>query len=274
MKISIIGVGTFGSAWSKYLSKIGHEVIHETALGSDIIIVSTPSFAVCEALLKEKENIKDQDIIVCSKGFASDEKLLSDELEENFGNNIFFLYGPTIASGFNNGELSAMVLAGKTDKTEIKKNFESDKLRIELSDDIIGVQVGAALKNVVTIFVGIAEGSGYGENTQALVFTRGLEEIEKIGRTLGGKTRTFLGLTCAGDLTLRSRNRILGVEIGKGRNIEDITEDMGYIPEGLNALKNIKGTLKKLNMDSVFIDNLYDIVFENKSPKEIIDNMY
>lgn len=268
MKISLLGKGSFGSVLASYLSSRGHDVQIDEVDKSEIIFVCVPSYAVVSALLKEK--ITNQKIIICSKGFASGEKLLSEALEEKFKNEIFFLYGPTLAEELEKGELSAMVLAGGDGKKELKKQIESETLRIELSDDIIGAQVGAALKNAVTIFVGIVKGAGYGENTQAYIFTKGIQEIQKIGIALGAEPNTFFGLTCLGDLTLHSRNRYLGIELGKGRNLDDIISEMHYFPEGINALRNAKIMAKRLSVDIPFISLLYSIIFENYSMQDAI----
>lgn len=268
MKITILGNGMFGGAIATYLKKIGHEVISDGIFNSEIIFVSLPSNVVVSELFKLKDQITDQKIIICSKGFASENELFSEALEKDFKDKIFFLYGPTLAEGIEKGEISGMVLAGGFGKEELKKQLESETLLIELSDDVVGVQVGAALKNVVTIFVGIFEGAQYGENTQAYIFTKGLEEIKKIGIALGAKTETFLGLTCVGDLMLHSRNRHLGIEIGKGEKIEDIIKKMNHNPEGLLALKNAKGMTKKLKLEMPLIELLYKIVFENLPVQE------
>lgn len=265
MKIALLGKGTFGSVFASYLSHQGHDVQIDKIDKPKIIFVCVPSYAVVPALLKEQEKITNQKIIVCSKGYASEKKLLSEALKEKFKNEIFFLYGPTLAEELEKGELSAMVLAGGKGKEELKKQIESETLCIELSDDIIGVQVGAALKNVVTIFVGIAKGAGYGQNTQAYIFTKGVQEIQKIGVALGAEPNTFLGLTCAGDLTLHSRNRYLGIELGKGRNLDDIILEMHYIPEGINALKNAKAMTERIGVNTPLINLLYSIIFENYS---------
>lgn len=270
MKIALLGKGTFGSVFASYLSCRGHDVQIDKIENPQIIFVCVPSYAVVSALLKEKDKIADQKIIICSKGFASEKKLLSEALKEKFKNEIFFLYGPTIAEELEKGELSAMVLAGGEGKEKLKKQIESETLRIELSDDIIGAQVGAALKNVATIFVGIAEGAGYGENTQAYIFTKGVQEIQKIGVALGAEQNTFFGLTCVGDLTLHSRNRYLGIELGKGRNLDDIILEMHYIPEGINALKNAKAMTERLGIDTPLIRLLYSIIFGNYSIQDAI----
>jgi glycerol-3-phosphate dehydrogenase (NAD(P)+) len=163
-----------------------------------------------------------------------------------------------------------MVLAGSSDKNLLKKEIESEKLYIETSDDFIGVEVGAALKNVMAIFIGIMEGYGYGQNANAFIFTKTVQEIKKIGIILGGQPDTFFGLSCVGDLTLVSRNRCLGIELGKGRKLEEITREMNYNPEGIFALKNAKVIIEKLNIEAPITKLLYKILFENYPVKDVL----
>lgn len=271
MKISILGYGTFGKAIATCLTINGHEILINDVKGSDIILVATPSYRVKAALLEHQNSIVNQKIIICSKGFNEDGSLISTVLEKEFPNNsIYFLYGPTLADGLINRDLSAMVLAGGDGKEEIKKQIESKNLKIELSTDVVGVQIGAAMKNVVTIFVGIAEGASYGQNTQAYIFTKGLQEIQKLGISLGAEPNTFLGLTCSGDLSLHSRNRLLGIEIGKGRKVEDILAKKKYTLEGLSTIKNYKIISQKLGIELPFVDILYSIIYEDLSVEDAI----
>lgn len=273
MKISIIGEGPFGKAMAAHLRRIGHVVYYKIHQESKIIIVATPSCSVVPSLIKVKDQVKDKSIVICSKGFADGGVLLSEALGKDFPCNVFFLYGPTLADGILRGDLSSMVLAGSGRKRLIINALASDSLRIETSTDIVGVQVGAALKNVVTIFVGVAEGAGYSGNTQAYVFTRGLQEIQKIGMALGALPQTFMGLSCVGDLTLHSRNRHLGIELGKGRALADIIAETGYNPEGITALQNAKSISKKLKIKVPFIDDLYSLIFDGKSIKAAIEDI-
>lgn len=265
MKISILGCGVFGTALSTYLSKKGHKVYLECIEDSETIIVSVPSYAVIEVLSNLKNEIVDQRIIICSKGFAKNGKLLSDVLYEEFPNSeILFLYGPTLANEFEKGNFTAMVLAGKgNDKIELKKQIESESLFIEVSDDIIGVQVASALKNVITIFIGIIEGAGLGQNTRAFIFSKGIEEIKNFGSVFGAKSETFLGLTCVGDLTLKSRNRELGIELGKGAKIADFNPTLGSPQEGIATLKMARAIAKEKGIDIPFMNTLYSIIFED-----------
>lgn len=263
MKISILGYGTFGSAIASRLVLNGHEILKDEVEGSDIILVATPSYRVREALLAHKKFIVNQKIVIGSKGFSEDGELISKVLEREFPNNsIYFLYGPTIAEGLINGDFSAMVLAGGEGKADLKKVIESANLYIELSDDVIGVQVGATLKNVVNIFIGLVEGANLGLNTEAFIYTKGLLEIQKFGVALGAKPETFLGYSCAGDLYLRSRSRGLGVEIGKGRPFEEVAKEMKYPKEGIATLRNLTKISDQMKTDLTFFKLINSVVFE------------
>ncbi len=274
MKIAILGHGVFGSAISSRLALNGHTIIKNTIKDCDTILVAVPSYAVSGVLMSYKNDITDQKIIICSKGFDKSGELFSVVIEREFPNNqIYFLYGPTLAEELRNGVFSIMVLAGGEGKELLKKQIELDNLYIELSDDIIGVQVGSALKNTVGIFVGLVEGAGFGENTQAFIYSKGLQEIQKIGVCLGANPNTFLGFTCAGDLFLRSRSRILGIEIGKGRAFEDVSKEMTYPKEGISSLKNILKMEGTLNMDLRFFKLIHRVVFEGMLVDEAVKKL-
>jgi len=273
MKISILGYGIFGSAIASRLVLKGHTIVEEEIeKDSDIILVSVPSFAVTDVLLSNKSKIFDQKIIICSKGFDKNGDLFSLVLEKEFPNNkIYFLYGPTIADELKNGGFSAMVLAGGEGKEELKKEIESDNLYIETSEDVVGVQVGSALKNTVGIFIGLVEGAGLGENTQGFIYSMGLKEIQKIGIYLGAKPETFLGFTCAGDLFVRSRSRNLGLEIGKGRSFDEVSIEMTYPKEGIASLKNILKMKDKLDLS--FFELINSVVFENMKVEDAVKKL-
>lgn len=275
MKISILGCGTFGSAVKNHLLKKGHTVTAEEVSDSEIIFVCVPSYAVQSVVSNVKDDIKKQKLIICSKGFDEKERFLSEMLKKELpSNEILFLYGPSLASGIEKGDLSAMVLAGEGDsKIDLKKEIESEDLIIELSDDVIGVQVGSALKNIMTIFNGIVEGAGFGENTRAFIFTKGIQEIQKFGIAFGAEPCTFIGLTCIGDLTLNSRNKNLGIKLGQGHKIDEFTPKIGAPQEGIATLKIAKAMAKKINLDIPMIDALFSIIFEDLSIEEGLKNI-
>jgi len=271
MKISILGYGVFGSAMGFHLNNLGHVIYEEEVRDSELILVAVPSYAVREVLSKFKDEILNQNIIICSKGFSEEGELLSVVLGREFPNNkVFFLYGPTLAEGIMKGEFSGMVLAGGQGKEELKKEIESDNMYIELSDDVVGVQVGATFKNAVGIWIGLVEGASCGKNTEAFVYAKGLMEIRKLGVSLGANPDTFLGLTGAGDLYLRSRSRMLGVEIGKGRDFEEVAKEMVYPKEGIATLRNISNIIRHTGVDLSFFQLAYDVVFNNMKVMDAI----
>lgn len=272
MKISILGNGSFGSAMGEIFSKNGHEVFLKDNIDkSEIILVATPSFAVREVLSFYKKDIQNQKIIICSKGFDVDGNILSVGLQKDFPNNdIYFLYGPTLADELKSGVLSVMVLAGGEDRENLKKEIESENLIIKTTEDIIGVQVGSALKNTVGIFIGLIEGAQIGKNTEALVYTKGLEEIRKIGISLGANKETFFCYTCAGDMFLRSRNHNLGCEIGKGKTFEEVNKKLVYPKEGIFSLKGLLKREKEIGVDLSFFKIIHRVVFEGLSVKDAV----
>lgn len=275
MKISILGYGLFGSAISSRLILNGNTIVKEEIENdSDIILVSVPSFAVTDILISNKNKISNQKIIICSKGFDKNGELFSEILSKEFPDNeIYFLYGPTLANEIIEGKISMMVLAGGEGRNDLKKQIESENLYIEISDDIVGVQVGAALKNTVGIFIGLVEGAGIGENTQGFIYSRGLQEIRKVGVALGANPDTFLGLSCAGDLFVRSRSRNIGVEIGKGRSFEEVSKEIVYPKEGITSLKNILKMENKINIDLNFFKLINAIIFENMKVEEAVKKL-
>lgn len=266
MNISILGCGNFGEALKSHFLRIGHSVTEEKILDSEIIFIAVPSFAVIDVLENNKDFIKDQKFVICSKGFDGDGLLLSEAILKEFPRiNLFFLYGPTLANELKDGVFSSMVLAGLSisDLDLIKKNIESENLRIETSLDVIGVQVSVALKNVMTIFLGIVEGKDLGQNTEAFIFTKGINEIKNFGLKLGAKEETFFGVSCLGDLYLKSRNRLVGNYIGEGQKIEDIVKNKDFPAEGLYALRNAKIIAKNREIEIPIINTLYSIMYED-----------
>ena len=140
------------------------------------------------------------------------------------------------------------------------------------NDDIIGVEIGGAVKNIIALTAGIVDGLGYGDNTRAALMTRGMKEIARVGKYLGGRETTFYGLTGMGDLivtctSMHSRNRRAGILIGKGYSLEGALTEVGMAVEGVNACKAFYHLKEKVNISMPITDALYGVLFEGKNPK-------
>jgi len=151
-------------------------------------------------------------------------------------------------------------------------------MKVFANNDLVGVEIGGALKNVIAIATGISDGLGLGFNTRAALITRGLVEISRIGTKLGAKPETFYGMTGLGDLVLTctgelSRNRQLGIQLGKGRSLEKITENMKMVAEGVLTVKSAYSMIKKFNIQAAIMEETYLILHENKVPAQALDDL-
>lgn len=249
-------------------SKLSEAVDNTTA----IILVVPSKFA--ETTIKQLEELKIKaPLIIATKGFAPNQELISDIAEKYLDVGVYTLFGPNIAIEVAQGKLSGAVLGGKSGKerNRIQELIEGDRYKLETCEDMIGLQVGAALKNIVTILVGIVESSSSAENTKAYVFVKGLREIIEIGEALGGQKESMLGLNGLGDLLLRSRNRELGIRIGNGEKLNEILTDQKHVPEGVVAIENAIKIADRFNLRVPLIRALYDILFKDTHIEDIID---
>ena len=245
----------------------------------DLVLLVVPSEHAERTIGEAKSCLKNQPIIICSKGFASGTKLLTEAISHMVKNPLFCLYGPTHAEEVCKGLFSGIVLAGDKDKSaqllELKKQLESPDLKIDISNDLIGVQVTAALKNILAIFIGILDGLKLGDNAKAYFIVKGLEEIRQIGLAWGGKEETFHGLAGIGDiivtcLSQHSRNRHVGEQIGKGRKLQEVISEMNMVAEGINTIKSAIELKKRFDLNLPMIAALYDVLYNEKNPQYLI----
>ncbi|HLC71259.1 MAG TPA: NAD(P)H-dependent glycerol-3-phosphate dehydrogenase, partial [Candidatus Nanoarchaeia archaeon] len=244
----------------------------------DLVMIAVPSTAVEVTLEKAKPYLRSCDLMLCSKGFARGGKLLSEVAQSFTSGKIYYLSGPTHAEELGAGKFSGMVLAGPKGKEKLKQAFESKNLKVELSEDIIGAQVCAALKNVIALFVGILDGMKWGDNAKAYIMTKGLGEIRIIGRAMGAQENTFMGLAGMGDLIVtcsskHSRNRYVGVQIGKGKKLSEVLTEMKMVAEGLTAVKEALKLGKKYKLKIPLIKGLHQIVCEGKDPQIFLQKL-
>ncbi|MFH1540856.1 MAG: NAD(P)H-dependent glycerol-3-phosphate dehydrogenase [Elusimicrobiota bacterium] len=249
----------------------------------DIIVLSVPSQAIRETAKKIKKytNIN-QIFVIVSKGIEiATGKLLSEIIEDELNTkNIVILSGPSFAKEVAKGFPTTMVSTGnsvlaKKNSEIIQKIFSTTNLKIYTNSDIIGVEVGGAIKNIIAIATGIAKGMGFGDNTAAAIVTRGLVEITRFGVKLGAKKETFSGLTGMGDLVMtafskNSRNRNFGELVGSGLSVKNAIKKNGMVVEGVPTAKAVMELSKKLKIEMPIVNEVYKIIFKNKNPKEAI----
>lgn len=249
----------------------------EAIEGSEIILVVTPSKAVRETIVKCKEYITDQQIIICSKGFErATLYTLNEILEEELPNSkIGGLSGPSHAEEVSVGIPTALVIASKHQEVldNVQKTFMNEALRIYISDDIKGAELGGALKNIIAFCAGILTGLELGDNTFAALLTRGLSEMAKLSVKLGGDFKTIYGLTGLGDLIVtclssHSRNRRAGILIGKGKNIEEAKAEIGMTIEAIDNIETVYELSKKYDVEMPIVNTVYDVLYNNLKPED------
>jgi glycerol-3-phosphate dehydrogenase (NAD(P)+) len=256
--------------------------IEEAIKGTDYIVLSVPSHVIrsmCK-MLKGKIS-KDIPIISIAKGIEEDsDKRLSVVIEEELDNPIVILSGPSHAEEVSMKLPTTIVSTSKDMKyaADVQDLFMTSYFRIYTNDDIIGVEIGGAVKNIIALGAGVIDGLGYGDNTKAALLTRGMKEITRVGIALGGRVETFYGLTGMGDLivtctSMHSRNRKAGFLIGKGMTVEEALKEVGMVVEGIKACRAFYQLKEKIGISMPITDGLYKGLFEGKDAKEIIDEL-
>ena len=256
------------------------KVLHDQAV--IVLVVPTPKIRDITNQLKSFVNAETL-IINGSKGIENDtlipcHKIIEDSL--NIQCKIATISGPTFAKEVATKMPSALLAASDSPDTTkiIQKMFSSNTMKVFTSTDIMGVEIGGALKNVIAIATGICDGLKLGFNTRAALITRGLVEIARIGTELGAKPETFYGLSGLGDLVLTctgdlSRNRQLGVQLGQGKPLKEITKSMRMIAEGISTVKSTHQLIQKLNIQASIMEETYKVLYENKSPHEALNDV-
>ena len=253
----------------------------EVIKDADIILHVTPSKFTRDTVKQYKEyvDVENQPIVICSKGIEKDTALTLDEVvkEEIPNVRIGALSGPSHAEEVSIGVPTVLVIASKDEEVKeiIQDAFMNEAIRIYTSNDIKGVELGGALKNIIAFCAGIASGLGFGDNTDAALITRGLVEIRKLGMALGGEKDTFYGLTGLGDLIVtclsdHSRNRRAGKLIGQGKSIEETRQEVGMTIESIDNIEVAKALADKLNLELPILNTVYDVLYNHLDPKEAV----
>ena len=251
-----------------------------------LLLFVTPSQATRQVLSQALSDLSPQTLVVsASKGIENDSLMLLSQvfeelLPESMHRQLGFLSGPSFAKEVSAGMPTAVVAAARDAVVakEVQKIFNTETFRVYTHNDIIGVELGGAMKNVIALAAGVADGLGFGHNTRAALITRGLAEMTRLGVKLGGAAETFAGLAGMGDLVLTctgdlSRNRSVGIELGKGRKIDEILGGMQMIAEGVKTTLSAYQLAAKLGVDVPIIEQMYLILYQNKDPRQAVTDL-
>ena len=257
--------------------------LEEAIKGKDVLVLAVPSPFTRSTSAKMKPYVKDGQIIVnVAKGIEETTLMtLSEIIEEEIPQaNVAVLSGPSHAEEVGRG-LPTTIVAGSKDKATaeyLQNLFMSEVFRVYTSSDVLGIELGAALKNVVALAAGIADGLGYGDNTKAALITRGIAEIARLGIVMGGRIETFYGLTGIGDLivtcaSMHSRNRRAGILIGKGATMEEAMAEVKMVVEGVYSDKAGYALSKKYQVSMPIIEQVNKVLFEGASAADAVKEL-
>lgn len=249
--------------------------ISEAICDMDFCVLAVPSvFTRSTARLMKEYVTEGQKIVNVAKGIEEETLMtLSEQIEEELPQaDVVVLSGPSHAEEVSRGLPTTCVLGARTKDTAeyLQQHFMSDAFRVYISSDILGIELGGSLKNVIALAAGMADGLGYGDNTKAALITRGIAEIARLGVAMGGRIETFSGLTGIGDLivtcaSVHSRNRKAGYLIGQGRTLDEAIEEVQMVVEGVYSAKAAIQLAKKYDVSLPIIEKVNEILFEGKS---------
>ena len=316
--IAIIGSGSWGVALATHLANMGHSVkiwsfleeerdlinnekkckflpnltlpegiicstnFKEVIEGADFILHVTPSKFTRDTFRQYKEYVGNIPIIICSKGFEKEsmktlDEVISEELPEA---RVGVLSGPSHAEEVSIAIPTVLVMASKDKEVRelVQDAFMCSHMRVYTSEDVKGVELGGALKNIIAFCAGVAAGVGFGDNTFAALITRGLGEISRLGVALGGQKDTFFGLSGLGDLIVtclseHSRNRRAGKLIGQGKTLEEAKKEVGMVIESIDNIDVAYALSKKYNIEVPIIDTAYNVIYNKLDPKVAVDKL-
>lgn len=255
------------------------------AAGCPIVVVAVPSFAVCETAQKLAPILADgQVLVLLSKGFDLQHGccLLSETLAREVGKDcpVVALTGPSHAEEVSRGVPTAVLAASprQTAAELVQNALSTEFFRVYTSPDIVSAELGGAMKNIMAVAVGISDGFGFGDNTKALLMTRGIAEMSRLGVALGGQAHTFSGLSGVGDLIVtcvsnHSRNRRFGLLVGGGMPVEQALEEVGAVVEGYFATRAVHQLTRDMNVDMPICQAMYAILVERKPLEEVVQNL-
>jgi len=252
--------------------------LSEAAGYADVIVMGIPAQHSRSVLEKAKEHIRPWvPIISLSKGLENGTRMRMTEVIEDVmpGHPTGVLTGPNLAKEIANGQAAASVIAMVDDTIAkaLQQVFSTGLFRVYTNNDVLGCEIGGALKNIMAIATGMGDGANAGDNTRSAIITRGLSEITRLGVAMGGKPETFAGLAGMGDLvatcsSTKSRNRRVGFELGQGRKLEDIIGDMSEVAEGVKSAPVVMQLAEQYNIEMPIAREVYKVLYEGSSVGE------
>jgi len=260
--------------------------IEKAVKDSELIVISTPTQYI-RSVIGQIKNISfsGRIILSVSKGIENHSLMSVSQVFLDVFNNIrkkdiVVLSGPSHAEEVAKKIPTAVVAASQEKKNAeiVQKVFSNRYFRAYRSSDVIGVELGGALKNVIAIAAGISDGAGFGDNTKAAIMTRGIREITRLGLRVGAHESTFMGLSGIGDLIVTcasklSRNRFVGEEVGKGKKLKQVLTEMKMVAEGVATTESTHELAKKLGEELPIIEQVYRVLFQGKNPHDATEKL-
>lgn len=259
----------------------------ETACSKrDMIVAAVPS-QFLRSVIEKIAHLHLEHTIICNvaKGIENNSlmtmsEVLEDVLRHERKENLAILSGPSHAEEVSRKIPTAVVAAGYKEKTAktVQEAFTARYFRVYLNEDIRGVELGGAIKNVIAVGAGISDGAGFGDNTKAAIMTRGIYEITRLGVKMGAQPRTFAGLSGIGDLIVtcmsrHSRNRHFGEEVGKGRKVEEVLKEMVMVAEGVASSQSVHHLSVKHNIEMPIVSEVYKVLYEGKNAHKATEDL-
>lgn len=255
----------------------------EEASSCDFAILAVPSFAVRQTARLLSEKIRPQSVVVCvAKGLEQESyrdfsQVIAQEIAQCPN---VILSGPSHAEEVGRGEATSVVAASRDMQAaqKVQDWLMNPAFRVYVNDDVIGVELGGALKNIIAVAAGIADGLGLGDNAKAALMTRGITEIARLGVAMGGRQETFAGLSGIGDLivtctSMHSRNRRFGILVGQGVPVQQALEQVGMVVEGYSCTKVARELAAQMGVDMPITEQTYQVLYEGKDTAHAIRDL-
>ena len=250
--------------------------------GHKLVVVATPSFALRETCRLFAPHLDEDAVLIsATKGIEPGTGLrMSEIIAQETNRSVAVLSGPSHAEEVSRGIPTGLVVAcaDRQIAERIQDVFASVRLRVYSSPDVVGAELGGALKNVIALCAGIGDGMGYGDNARALLMTRGLTEMARLGMAMGSKPETFAGLTGVGDLivtccSMHSRNHRAGILIGQGKTAEQAMAEVGAVVEGYYCAKSCLELAKRAGVEMPIAEQAYEVLYHGKSAQKAIKGL-